>query len=105
MKHSELVPALLAGSKIAVGEFRGFEVRELPDSKNQGSYNVITSTFVLCGREVASVETFAEKGKRKADIQPPALTVGQPVVVKFRSWENTKFGTRVRGEVEALLKA
>lgn len=100
MKQSEILPAVLAGEKIIVGEYRGFEARALPDGKN-----VITANFVLAGREVMPVETFAPKGftvEQAKALAPSGLKLGDRVVVRFTEWGKTKFGLRANGTVEAL---
>lgn len=102
MKASEILPAVMSGKKLAVGTFQDWEVRELPKKENANEFTVISTSFVLMGREVVSVQQFGDRGTRAAQAVRPALKPGDRVVVEFRDWQNTKWGTRVSGSLSAL---
>lgn len=102
MKQAELVPALIAGHKLTVGEFREHEVRALP-AKNGAPPNVIATTFVLIGgREIVPVDTFQPKGTAVDAVPKPPYKVGQKLVVSIKSWGKTQWGLRVNGECSPL---
>ena len=104
MKKTDLVPALEAGKKLVVGEFKDWEVTERPDAKRPGEFMVITRAFVGLPRETIRVESFAPKGSRAATTARPDLKSGEKVVVIIDSWHHDKqYGLKVRGEVERLV--
>jgi len=102
MKTSEIQAAVLSGARLVAGTFQDWEVRETPDKKTPGAFNVVQSLFIMSGREVLPVEAFLPSGTRKADVQPPAFKKGQLVVVRWTGYEKNKYGIRVRGTVESL---
>jgi co-chaperonin GroES (HSP10) len=100
MKTTEILPAVLAGGRLIVGEFRGFEARQLPDGKT-----IICSSYVVSGRDSFPVETFAPKGSslEQAKASAPAgIKVGDKVVVSDFEHEVTKYGPRARGSLSLL---
>jgi hypothetical protein len=99
MKTAEIIPALKAGNKLAIGEYRGFETRVLPDGKN-----IIISEFVLVGRESMPVERFAPKGYTldQAKGLDPKIKLGTAVVVAIDEWGKSKYGPQARGTVTIL---
>lgn len=103
MKKSEIGAAILSGRKLVTGTFQDWEIKEFEKRDKAGEYTVIGTCFVLVGREVVSVQTFADKGKRARDVARPAFKQGDAVCIEFRTWEQTKWGVRVAGEVTALL--
>lgn len=102
MKQSEMVAALMGGQKLCVGEYRDFEVKEFPDQRKPGQFNVVTRTFVLMGRETVSVEHFLERGKRATDAVRPTIAVGAKVVVRFDTFTRDRFGTKASGSIEPI---
>ena len=103
MKESEILPAVLAGNKLAVGEFRDWEAGESYDDAKK-KWNAREKFFVVVGRESVPIVRFADDGKRKADLSRPALKSGDKCVVQFSLWQRNKYGLEVRGSVEPLLK-
>lgn len=101
MKVTEMVPALLGGKKLAIGEFRDWEVKEHP-SKNGGQPNVIETTFIIVGRESVRVEKFAPKGARVSQSTHPGFKAGQKVVLELTKWEHSAWGLRAAGNVVGL---
>jgi len=102
MKQAEILPAVMAGHKLVVGQFRDWETKEIPGKGGKPS-NVIVSTFVLCGREVVEVTHFAERGVARSSITRPAYKAGDAVVINFKDWQNTNWGLRASGEVQPLV--
>lgn len=102
MKTSEILPAVLAGAILAVGEYRGYEVRALPDGKN-----IICQNWVIIGRESVPIETFAPKGytlEQAKTLAPLGIKSQDRVVVRDFQREQTKWGLRGKGLVELLTK-
>lgn len=105
MKTAELTDKVLGGSRLVVGTFLDWEVRETPNQKENGKFWVFTTCYVLIGRDSVKVESFADKGVARAcDVKRPGYTAGQRVVVTFETWERQRGGTVVRGSVEPLDK-
>ena len=101
MKQIEILPAVLGGRKLVVGQFRDWEANER-QKPGKPSY-VIVSTFVLVGREVVEVTEFAPKGVSRDSIARPAFKVGESVIIDFKDWQNTDYGLRANGAVSALV--
>lgn len=102
MKINEIQTEVLAGACIATGEYRDWEVKEMPNDKAPGTYNVVETFFVLHGRDVLQVRGFLPKGTRAVDAKRPAFKVGERLAIRVRSWEQSKWGVRVGGSVEIL---
>jgi hypothetical protein len=102
MKQSEIGPAVMAGEKVMVGEFRDWQCDERESTKKPGTFNVFLKTFVVIGRDTVEVTAFAERGQRKADVKRPAWKVGDRVVIKFTAYSRTQYGLRCDGQVEGL---
>lgn len=102
MTQGELTKSMLAGEICTVGEFRDWEVKERPDAKNPGQFNVVETLFILHGRDVCQVVRFLERGKRGADAKRPEWPVGSRVGVKVTGWERSKWGVRASGSCELL---
>jgi len=95
MKTSEILPAVLNGAVLAVGEYRGFEVRALPDGKN-----IICQNWVIVGRESIPIETFAPKGasvEQAKVLAPGGIKSGDRVVVRDFQREQSRWGLRGKG--------
>lgn len=102
MKTSELSAAVLNGRKLVIGQYRDFEVRTLKNDKAPNEPHVITSAYVLVGREVVSVEHFADRGTKAEAVERPKLKPGELVCIEFSEWTRTKYGVKVRGTIEPL---
>jgi len=103
VKNNEIETEIMSGACLAVGEFRDWEVKEMPNEKAPGTFNVVETHFVLHGRDVLQVRGFLPKGTRAADAKRPAFKVGDRLAIRVRSWEQSKWGVRVGGSVEALV--
>lgn len=102
MKQAEVVNLVLTGNKVVIGEFLGWEVRESPNSKKPGHFNVIATCKCLVGSEVVAVQKFQPDGTRAAGVARPAWKDRERVAIVFRSWENTRYGTQANGELHKL---
>jgi len=102
MKTSEILNAVLNGGKILVGEYRGFEARNLPNGTT-----IICSNYVVVGRDSLPVESFAPKGatiEQAKALAPAGIKVGDRVVIDWTELSRDKYGTHCRGTVHALTK-
>lgn len=101
MTKEEALMMVKVGRKLAVGEFRDWEMRKLA-AKDGKSDLEISVSYVLCGREVVQVESFAERGKRASR---PDVAVGGRVWILCDDWRRTDWGTRCRGVIEPVTGA
>jgi len=115
MKQAQILPAVMDGKKLVVGELLKWEAREF-QKKNKdkqpidGEFHVMHTATVLVGTEVIEVGSFANdkanpnKIKRLADWKRPAgIPDRSKVVVEFTNWQNDEqYGIRVKGIVSLL---
>lgn len=103
MKKIEIANAVAVGGLVLlVGEFRDWEVKEFPDKKKPGQFNVLEKSYVLKGKEVVEVQRFLPKGTRMAEVKRPPFKVGERVCARITSLARNAFGVRADGEIEAL---
>jgi hypothetical protein len=91
MKQSEILQEALSGRLVSVVEWRDWEVREPKNGV------VISTQFLLMGRETVAVQHFESKGTKLTDVARPSTKPGTKVVFVATSLEQTRFGTRARG--------
>lgn len=98
MKAAQVIETLKSGGKVAFAQFREHEVKVV----NNGKGTIIVSDFVLVGRELCQVQRFAPDGTTAASLPPCPFSPGDPVVVVFKDWSTSKWGTRANGECHRL---
>lgn len=106
MKEIEIGPAVLAGEKVMVGEFRDWQCDESESKKVPGTYNVFEKVFVVVGRDSIEVSRFAPKGMRKDGVKRPAWKPGDRLSIRFANLAKSPFGSGLRsdGQCELLTK-
>jgi len=93
MKSSNIITALLSGTKVCIGEFRDWDVRE---TKRDGKpAMVIENYYLLIGRDVVTVQRFAKDGVQAASLKRPEWAIGTKIVVAMRDCQRTKWGTQI----------
>jgi len=102
MKVAQIQEAVMGGQVLAVGEFRDWEAKEFASPGKPPM--VITTTYVLHGRDVWQVRAFVDKSVPLSACVPPPWKPGQLLAVRLSSLEQTKWGVRVMGTCEPLGK-
>lgn len=104
MKTSAIGPAVIAGEKILVGEFRDWGADEKPVRDQPGRFHVFEKAYVVIGRDSVEVTNFVRDGKRLADLHRPAVERGALVAIRYNSFARSPYGTRAEGTIEPLEK-
>jgi len=91
MKKSEITTGVLAGRKLMLGEYRGFEVRDGTSQKTGKPY-VMAACAILVGNQSVSVGYRTEANATTArDVKPPAFRPGQTVCLEFTHYAASEF--------------
>lgn len=104
-QSKDVLSQLVSGKIIAVGEFRGAQIRTIKwkDKRTQQEVSAVITEFqVELGGQGRKVSQWAPHGAKEADVKMPAFQRGETVAVVVSGINGYKDDPQISGEVRAL---